>query len=77
MPLTVKQRIESIANTLGTIYRGLVFASAIVSVLSHEYEAQEEKMLDHLEQAKMHIGMVEAELMTLAALIEDGHPTED
>lgn len=77
MPKTVKERIEDVANTLGTIYRGLVFASAIVSVLSHDYQEQEEKMLDHLERAKEHVGMVEAELMTLAALVEDGRPPVD
>ena len=77
MPKTVKERIEGLTETLGTIYRGITFASAIVSVLSHDYVDQEEKMLGHLEDAKMHIGLVEAELLALAAMIEDGRPPVD
>ncbi|MBA7591185.1 hypothetical protein ES708_33337 [subsurface metagenome] len=77
MPKTVKERIEDVAETLGTIYQGIVFATAIVHLISHEYDEQEEKMVGHLEDAKMHIGLVEAELLALAAMVEDGRPPTD
>jgi len=77
MPKTLKERIEDIAETLGTIYRGIIFAKAIISVFSHEYEAQEEKIMGHLDEARDHIGMAEAALLALAALIADGQATGD
>ncbi|MBA7582147.1 hypothetical protein ES708_24067 [subsurface metagenome] len=72
MSKTVKERIESVAEGIGAIYRDIMLAKTIIQLISHDYDEQEEKMIDHLEEARMHIGMVEAELLALAAMIEDG-----
>lgn len=77
MARTLKERIEYVAGALGNVYRGIVLAKAILSVFSHEYEEQEAKIRDHLDNARDNIGMAEAGLLALAALIEDKQATGD
>lgn len=77
MAETLKERMERVATVLGEIYRSLVIAKLIVELFGSDVQEQEEKIMDHLDAAREHIGMAEAELLTLAAITEDGRPLQD
>ncbi len=77
MAKTVKERIEYATELLGSIFKAIVTAKAVISLIAHDYDEQEEKMVEHLARASEHVGLVEAELLALAGLIEDGQAIPD
>ena len=77
MAETLKDRIARVANALGEIYRALVMAKVIVELFGSDVQEQEEKIMDNLDRATEHIMMAEAELLALAAVVEDGRTLQD
>ncbi|MBA7591101.1 hypothetical protein ES708_33252 [subsurface metagenome] len=77
MAETLKERIARVAALLGEIYRGLVIAKTTVELFGSDVQEQEDKIMDHLDAAREHIGLAEAEVLALAAMTEDGRTLQD
>ncbi|MBA7551824.1 hypothetical protein ES705_44377 [subsurface metagenome] len=77
MPETLKERIKDVVESLGDVYRGIVIAKTIVELFGSDVQDQEEVIMEHLDDARHHIGLAEAGLLALAAVVEDGRTSGD
>lgn len=77
MAMTLKERITGVATSIGEIYRALALARTVVELFGDDVQDYEDRIMEHLADARHSVGLAEAELLALAAVVEDGRGRQD